>query len=540
MTPTRIVGGALGDCVHVSGTLNFLSAARRAGCLTEFLGPATPIERIVEVAKSGEADLIALSYRLSPGVAERLFDRLKRALTDAGVADQRMVFGGTEPVAQVARRSGLFEEVFGEPGGPTAEVYLSGGVPGEEQSSWAGTLVERRGRSYPRPLIRHHFGLPDLEVTIRGVGLIADSGVVDVISIAPDQNAQEFFFHPQRMDAAQDGAGGVPVRSPDDFQRLHEASRCGNHPLMRCYAGTNEQGAFAAMLHETIDNAWDALPVFWYSELDGRSQRRLEDAIEEQNEVAAWCAAQGIPVERNDQNQWALRHAHDAVQVAAATLAAQLTTQRGVDTYVLQMMLNTPPGISPAMDIAKMGAMETMVRRRVGDGVTVLRELRAGLFSMPPDPDRARGQLASSVRTAMLISPDILHVVGHTEAHHAADADDVVASCLLADQVITDSVAGLPDPFVDPEVAARRDVLVAEAEILLHAVDELCPGASDGDPEALGRVVRRGLFDAPHLTGNPVAPGRVVTVVDGGCDAVDPATGKPLGEAARVAELTER
>lgn len=538
--PTRIVGGALGDCVHVAGVLNFLSAARLAGHLTEFLGPATPIERIVEIAKSGEADLIALSYRLSPGVAERLFSRLESALSDAGVVDQRMVFGGTEPVAGVARRSGLFQEVFGDAEGPTVEAYLSGSIPGEEQRSWARTLVERRRRSYPRPLIRHHFGLPDLEATIRGVGLIADAGVVDVISIAPDQNAQEFFFHPERMDAAQDGAGGVPVRSPDDFQRLHEASRCGNHPLMRCYAGTNEQRAFAEMLYETIDNAWAALPVFWYCELDGRSQRRLEDAIEEQNEVAAWCAAQGSPVERNDQNQWALRHAHDAVQVAAAALAAQLTAQQGVGTYVLQMMLNTPPGISPVMDVAKMGAMDMLVRRRVGDGVTVLRELRAGLFSMPSDPDRARGQLASSVRTAMLLSPDILHVVGHTEAHHAAEADDVVASCLLADQVVTDSVGGLPNPFLDPDVAARCDVLVAEAGVLLDAVDDLCPGASGGDPGALGRVVRGGLFDAPHLAGSPVAPGRVVTVVDGGCDAVDPATGEPLGEASRVAALSGR
>jgi hypothetical protein len=431
----------------------------------------------------------------------------------------------------------MFEAVFGEGGGPTVEEYLSGGITEQQARTWAHKLLERRRQSHPRPLIRHHFGQPDLEVTIRGITQISESSIVDVISIGPDQNAQEFFFHPERMDPTQDGAGGVPLRSPDHFRDLYEASRRGNYPLMRCYAGTNDQRAFAELLHETLANAWDALPVFWYSELDGRSERPLEDAIEEQNEVVEWCASEGFPVERNDQNQWGLRQAHDVVQVAAAVLAAHLTARLGVETYVLQMMLNNPPGITPVMDVAKMGAMDTLVRRRVGDDVTVLRELRAGLFSMPHDPDRARGQLASAVRTALFMSPDIVHVVGHTEAHHAAEAADVVASCLTADQVITDALGGLPDPFLDPRVADRRDHLMAEAELLLDAVETLCPGAMDGDPRGLGRVVRSGLFDAPHLGGDRVGRGRTVTVVDGGCDAVDPATGRRLGEAARIAAL---
>ncbi len=534
---SRIVGAALGDCVHIAGVLNFLSAARQAGHQTEFLGPATPVERIIEAADSDDIDLLALSYRLTPSSAESLFETLEKALVAAGLDGQRMVFGGTEPVAEVAKRSGLFEAVFGEPGGPTVEEYFSGGVSDLQARPWAQTLTERRRQSFPRPLIRHHFGQPDLDTTARGISEISEAGVVDVISIGPDQNAQEFFFHPERMDPDQDGAGGVPVRSPDDFRLLRKASRRGNHPLMRCYAGTNDQRAFAAMLRETIDNAWAALPVFWYSELDGRSQRTLEAAIEEQSDVVEWCGGEGIPVERNDQNQWGLRHAHDVVQVAAAALAAHLTAQVGVATYVLQMMLNNPPGITPLMDIAKMSAMDTLVRRRVGDDVTVLRELRAGLFSMPRDPERARGQLASAVRTALFMAPDIVHVVGHTEAHHAADASDVTASCRIADQVITDAIGGLPDPLLDLRVADRRDHLVAEAEVLLDAVESQCPGASGGDPLALGRVVRSGLFDAPHLAGNRAARGRIMTVVDGGCDAVDPATGEPLDEATRIAAL---
>jgi hypothetical protein len=417
--PSLVVGAALGECVHTAGVLNFLAAARRAGYRTEFLGPAVSVPLVVEAAAARRPELLALSYRLTPEAAERLFARLGEALAEAGLAGQRLVFGGTPVVAEVAARCGLFEAVFGGAGGPSAEEFLSGQRAGSGPAPGAQSLVERCREAAPRPLIRHHFGLPDLESTVEGIGRIAAAGVVDVVSLGPDQNFQEHFFHPERMDPAQDGAGGVPVRHPDDLRRLYQATRQGNHPLMRCYSGTNDQVALAEVLHDTIHNAWCAVPVFWYSELDGRSQRPLETAIAEHSALVGWCARRGVPVERNDQNQWGLRQASDVVQVAAAALAAGLSAAAGVTTCVLQMMLNNPPGISPAMDVAKMAAMEALVRARVGSGVTLLRQTRGGLFSMPLDQDRARGQLAAAVRTGMLLHPDIIHVVGHTEAHHA-------------------------------------------------------------------------------------------------------------------------
>lgn len=165
----------------------------------------------------------------------------------------------------------------------------------------------------------------------------------------------------------------------------------------------------------------------------------------------------------------------------------------------------------------------------------MLRELRSGLFSLPVDPDRARGQLASAARTAMLLRPDILHVVGYTEAHHAIEPDELVASCRLVQQVVDDALLGLPDPQSDPPVAARRDHLVEEASYLLAAIDARFPGAAEGDPAALAGAVRSGYLDAPYLAGSGVAPGSTITVVDGGCDAVDPATGRVISESARLA-----
>ena len=531
-----VIGAALGDCVHTAGVLNFLAVARRAGYRTEFLGPAVPVAGVVEAA-ARHPELLALSYRLTPGAAERLFAQLREALAAAGLAGQRLVFGGTPVAAEAAVRSGLFEAVFGATDGPTVEEYLSGEAGGRREQAWAQSLVARRDQAAPRPLLRHHFGRPELSATVAGIGQIAAAGVVDVVSLGPDQNFQEHFFHPERMDPAQDGAGGVPVRSAGDLRRLYAATRQGNHPLMRCYAGTNDQVALAEVLAETIHNAWCAVPVFWYSELDGRSVRSLEAAVAEQAGLVAWCAAHGVPVERNDQTQWGLRHASDVVQVAAAALAGGLTAQAGVTTYVLQMMLNNPPGISPAMDVAKMAAMDALVRDRVGEGVAVLREVRGGLFSLPLDPDRARGQLASATRTAMLLRPDIIHVVGFTEAHHAIEADELVASCTLVHQVIDDALLGLPDPLADGRVAGRRARLIDEASYLLGAIEERFPGAGEGDPAALAGAVRAGYLDAPYLTGSGVAPGATATVVDGGCDAVDPATGRSISEAERLASL---
>ncbi|OFW65686.1 MAG: hypothetical protein A2Z12_06765 [Actinobacteria bacterium RBG_16_68_21] len=531
-----IVGAAIGECVHTAGVLNFLAAARRAGYRTEFLGPAVPVDRVVEAA-GRRPELLALSYRLSPEAAERLLAQLRDALASGGLEEQRMVFGGTPVVAEVAARSGLFEAVFGGPDQPTAEDYLAGGPAVAPDGAFAQSLLGRRQQIAPRPLIRHHFGLPDLEATIGGIGRIASAGVVDVLSLGPDQNFQEHFFHPERMDPAQDGAGGVPVRHPDELHRLYEATRRGNHPLMRCYSGTNDQVALAAVLDETIHNAWCAVPVFWYSELDGRSRRSLEVAIAEHADLVAWCAAHAIPVERNDQNQWGLRNASDVIQIAAATLAAGLTAAAGVTTYVLQMMLNNPPGISPAMDVAKMSAMEAMVQRVVGAEVTILRQVRSGLFSMPVDQDRARGQLASATRTAMLLRPDVLHVVGHTEAHHVTGPEELISSCKLVHQVIDDSLLGLPDPLADDRVAARRSHLMQEAGELLDAIEDRFPAAMAGDPAALAAAVRTGHLDAPYLAGSGVAPGGTVTVVDGGCDAVDPASGRVLSERHRLAEL---
>ena len=45
----------------------------------------------------------------------------------------------------------------------------------------------------------------------------------------------------------------------------------------------------------------------------------------------------------------------------------------------------------------------------------------------------------------MALKPHIVHVVGHTEAHHAATAEDVIAACKVARRAIENALAGAPD-----------------------------------------------------------------------------------------------
>ena len=106
----------------------------------------------------------------------------------------------------------------------------AGGRPRLPWPTIPQTLVERIAWKSPYPLLRHHFGLPTVEATRAGIEQIADARVLDVISLGIDQDAQENFFHPERQDPRRTGAGGVPVRSAEDYRLLYAASRRGNYP----------------------------------------------------------------------------------------------------------------------------------------------------------------------------------------------------------------------------------------------------------------------------------------------------------------------
>jgi len=389
-------------------------------------------------------------------------------------------------------------------------------------------------------LFRHHLGLKTVEETIEAAHRIAVSEELDILSLAPDQNAQEYFFRPHEMPSTGSGAGGVPVRKPEDLEAIYSATRCGNYPLLRCYAGTRDLIQWAKMCLEKINIAWGAIPLFWYSELDKRSNRSLLKAIIENQACIKWYAQHNIPLEVNDSHQWSLREAPDAVAVAVAFLSAYNAKKLGVNCYVAQYMLNTPPETSPVMDLAKMLAKIEMIEQLQDSGFQCFRQIRTGITSMPADNDAAKGHLSASITLGMILKPHIVHIVGYCEADHAAGADDIIQSCRIARGAIRLSLKGLPGIVADEVINKRKYQLIKEATAVLDAIKTLGKNSTDPltDPSVLEQAVVTGILDAPHLCGNPAARGTIITGPVEGCYiSLDPKTGAPMSEQQRLSMI---
>lgn len=541
MTPKTVVAAALGECVHVAGVSNFLRLAEQAGWKTIFLGPATSIETVLAAARREKADLIGVSYRLTPETGERLLGEFAEAASELHENGIRFAFAGTPPVAAKAAKIGFFEKIFDGSESPEQVLAYLKGQPAQNphESDFPQTTTARIAWRAPYPLLRHHFGLPTMEATLEGIQKIAEAQALDLISLGTDQDAQENFFHPERQDPRRKGAGGVPVRSPEDFRALYAASRRGNFPLLRAYSGTDDFIRYAETLTETIHNAWCAIPLFWFNQMDGRGPWDLEGSIREHQKVMAWYGERNIPVELNEPHHWGMRDSSDVVFVAAAFLAAYNAQKFGVKDYIAQMMFNSPPGASDAMDLAKMLAILEIIEPLRGDNFRVWKQTRIGLLSHPLDPEAARGHLAASTYLQMALKPDIYHIVGHTEAHHAASADDIIIASKIVRRAITNAL-GAPDMTHASEVQTRKEYLIAEARVLLDAISRIAaPGVHDpwADAATLSRAVSLGLMDAPQLRNNKFGRGQMRTrIVSGACEAVD-ADGAPLTEKKRLAKI---
>jgi methylmalonyl-CoA mutase cobalamin-binding subunit len=539
-----VVAAALGECVHVAGVMNFLRLAEEAGWRTVFLGPATPVERVLEAARREQADLVGVSYRLTPETGAHLLGRFAEAADELHAAGVRFAFAGTPPLAEKAATLGFFEQVFdGSEPADQVLAYLKGQNPATAtEADFPQRTVDRIRWKSPYPLLRHHFGLPTMQATIAGIAKIAGSRRLDVISLGTDQDAQENFFHPERQDPARTGAGGVPVRSADDYRALYAASRRGNYPLMRTYSGTDDFVRLAELYVETINIAWCAIPLFWFNRMDGRGPWDLEGSIREHQTIMRWYGERDIPVELNEPHHWGMRDAPDTVFVASAYLSAYNARAFGVRDYIAQLMFNSPPGLSDAMDLAKMLAVIEITAPLAGPDFRIWKQTRTGLLSYPVDPAASRAHLSASIYLQMALRPHIVHVVGHTEAHHAATADDVIEACDMARRAIENALRGQPDMTADPAVRARAAQLVEETHLLLDAIAQLAPpGVTDplSDPATLTKAVAVGLLDAPQLRNNPFAPGRVITrFINGMCVAVDD-QGRPLDEKQRIRQILD-
>jgi hypothetical protein len=140
----------------------------------------------------------------------------------------------------------------------------------------------------------------------------------------------------------------------------------------------------------------------------------------------------------------------------------------------------------------------------------------------------------------MQLKPHIVHIVGHTEAHHATTAAELIEACKITDGAISQCLLGLPDMTGDARVQRRKTELLADAAVLLDAIARVGRDTDDPftDAATLAQAVEIGLLDAPHLRGNRAACGKIVTrMVNGACVAVDPVSSKPVPESERVSRI---
>lgn len=525
----KVLAACLSDCVHVAGVTRFLAIAEQDGYETYFTGPATGLEDLLDAVTLYQPDIIGVSYRLTPENARTLFAELRDMLQAAQMLGKaRIFFGGTPPVAAVAREFDYFDYVFSgeEPAHAIRAALRGDAVETDRPEDFPQRTVERIEWKAPYPLLRHHFGIPAQSIipTVEGIAAIAEASVLDVISLGPDQDAQEHFFRPLEQDPKSKGAGGVPFRTEADLCALYEACRCGNFPLMRSYSGTADHLRYADMLLRTINNAWCATSLFWFNTMDGRGPSPLEQSIREHQDLMRWHGERNIPVEGNEPHHWAMRDAPDEVVCASAYIYAYNARHFGVRDYIMTYMFQSPPQLSNAMDLARCLAQIELSEAFAVDGFRVWRQTRTGLLSYPVDVHRARAHLAQSAMLQMAVRPHIVHVVGYSEADHAASADEAIESAVMAQEVIDTALRGNPDMTQDADAQRRKTELLAETMRLIDAIRTLSDGSSDPllDPAVLARAVAHGLLDASQLVNNPYAPGRVRTrSVQGAMRVVD-------------------
>ncbi len=508
--------------------------------------------------KENRISVLGFSYRLDPAQGEELFGRVlrqlkeRRLLKDRGGRISQLYFAGLpETCKRVRQRHREVTAVFRGDETPAETLRLLGIDPSrlpaettrgiaydEDRLSFGRELVRKadylnvapvdrsgypgfgtaadtlsarlghaRARKQP-PLIRAHVGpfLPDraeaVKLFLDWARTLAGSGFLDVLSIGTSQLTQSAFGEDW---AGLPNGGGVPIATEEEFAAVWAAAR---PMLVRTYAGTKNIPDLARMYERTIHNAWHALSLWWFCRIDGRGPYTVKENLRRQVETLRYIAASGKPYEPNVSHHFAFRGADDVTYVVAAVLAARLAKCMGVKLLVLQVMLNTPKYTWGIQDLAKARGLLQLVRELEDGSFRVVLQPRGGLDYFSPDGDKARAQLAAVTALADDIepqdraSPQIIHVVSFSEAIGLADPPTVIESIKLTRHALAEyrrlrAAGQVEDMSRNPEVSARTEALVAEARIVLAAVETEVrqPYTAEG----LYNVFARGFLPVPYL-----------------------------------------
>ena len=335
-----------------------------------------------------------------------------------------------------------------------------------------------------QPLVRAHSGPYSAELT-REQCLkeynnwcrdLANAGYLDILSIGSSQLSQSNFG--ENWNGKTNG-GGVPVNSEKEYRDIWEAAK---PMLVRTYSGTKNVGPMAEMYERTINIAWHALSLWWFNELDGRGPNSLYDNLKEHIGTIKYIAKVGKPVETNVPHHFAFRGCDDVTYIVSAYLAAKMTKKCGVNTFILQNMLNTPRSTWGIQDLAKSRAMIKLVKGLQDDSFRVILQTRAGLDYFKPDLEQAKIQLAAV--TAMMddidpdniFSPEIIHVVSYCEALYLATPNILNDSIKITRHALNEyrklKKQGLTPNVQTDEIRKRTESLEIEARKIIKAMEE--------------------------------------------------------------------
>jgi hypothetical protein len=565
------IGLTLGNDPHTLGIYKAGKIAAMAGINYKILPPAMSDEDKIRTIIEENPRFIGLSYRLSIDQAVIELEKFLYKLEQSGVlqnTDRRICFAGLNPTVEAIRSLEIYkkyklvlmgsEKNIKDKTMRTLDFFNVGSIsrryeildiaikesepvkievldqlakyvidnekyliepPLKKPSDKALKYLPQRMKESVIPLIRTHFGIPDQSIipTIKGIEKIADNGAVDEISLGSSDLSQRYFGNPKAFEEHKND-GGVPYKTKEDLSMLYLSTRRGNFPSIKPYAHVYQLKEFVDTCLETgmLIGAHQAVPLFWFSELDGRGPHSVPDAIVEHIETVRYLASKGIPVEMNDPNQWSSRFANDTLIVVDYALIASVMYNAGVKDMIFQCQFNKPAETGDYADLAKMSAAIKIIEsiRPVGNKARIYIETRAGIEHFSTDLETAKYQLARSTLLQMIINPDIIHLVSYCEADHAATAEDVIKSSKIvrrAVRIFKENEHDLRKTLTHPVVLQRKEYLLKQAQYVIDHIVKLSNQYYKGisineyykclsDPAALIEALRLKLMSAPGIT----------------------------------------
>lgn len=564
------IASSLANDPHTEGMHNAAKIAGLTGVKSLVLKPSETYDSLFEAVREYRPRYIGLSYRLTPKIGFEQLQYVLNQFLDTGLLsrndDVRISFAGLPETIALAKanqaylplkvylcepypdimdrvaetvdffevrknRSVILERMREEmcPKGIELLDQLADEVIAKDDyrnepplripsANAVKSFVTRISES-DIPILRSHFGVPDktIEPTIEGIRTLAEARVVDEISLGSSDLSQRYYGRPEEFEGRKND-GGVPYKTKEDLRRLFLASRYGNCPAVKPYCHVVDIVPF---IHDCLDvgmliGAHQAIPLFWFNELDGRGPNTVRESVYEHFSAVKELASLGIPVEMNDPNQWSSRLAHDTIIVSSYALISAVMTACGVDNMVLQMQFNKPKETGDYADLAKMSAglyiAERMSRARTIPPRIIV-EARTGIESLSPDMRKAKWQLGRSTLLQMMMSPSVLHIVSYCEANHAATTEDIIDSSKLvrrAVRIFREYQHDIMQYMSDGIVRERREYLIKECTYLLTEIAKLNKnfhGAERleelagylADPDVLSSAVERKIMSAPGI-----------------------------------------